>query len=490
MAWWIKQLVHPSWHIACVSVGFVFGVWLASVILAPEFLGLLGALCIASALLFRFRFLLLIGCVGGALIGLSYGAATLGDRSVYGLLVGKEITFSGTVREDPSQTASGDTSLQLKDINISGHSFSGSVFVTTRATDALRGDIVTISGKFSDGFGSFNASVRRATVIKVIRPEPGDIGRRVRDWFASNVREQIKDPQASLGVGFLTGQKSALPTDLAEALKIAGLTHIVVASGYNLTILVRLSRRLFVKVSKYLSAVSSSFMIIAFVSVTGMSPSMTRAGLVSGLSLLTWYYGHNFHALVLLPFAAAITVLIEPSYAWGDLGWQLSFAAFAGVMVFAPLLQRYFFGEQEPGVLRQILGETIAAHAVTIPVIAMSFGITSNVAILANLLVVPLVPLAMLLTFAVGILQIFHIPFIFVIAMPTEWLLTYMTSSATFLSELPWAQSEIQLEWWGWAIYIAIIIVACIWMASAVRGGPIEDASLRPPVPGLRRSRQ
>lgn len=490
MAWWIKQLVHPSWHIACVSVGFVFGVWLASIILAPEWLGLLGALCVTSALLFRFRFLLLVGCVGGTLIGLSYGAATLGDRSVYDLLVGKELTLSGVVREDPSQTASGDASLQLKDISIAEHSFSGSVFVTTRSTDALRGDIVTLRGVFSDGFGSFNGSIRRATVIKVIRPEPGDIGRKVRDWFAGNVREQIKDPQASLGVGFLTGQKSALPADLAESLKIAGLTHIVVASGYNLTILVRLSRRLFVRVSKYLSAVSSSFMIIAFVSVTGMSPSMTRAGLVSGLSLLTWYYGHNFYALVLLPFAAAITVLLEPSYVWGDLGWQLSFAAFAGVMILAPLLQRYFFGEQEPGVLRQILGETIAAHAVTVPVIAMSFGITSNVAVLANLLVVPLVPLAMLLTFIVGILQIFHMPFVFVVAVPTEWLLTYMTSSATFLSDLSWAQSEIQLEWWGWAMYIMAIVAACFWMSYATRRVSSEDVSLRPPVPGLQQSRQ
>jgi len=43
---------------------------------------------------------------------------------------------------------------------------------------------------------------------------------------------------------------------------------------------------------------------------------------------------------------------------WGDIGWQLSCTAFAVVMIVGPLLQRYFFGEKEPGLLRGILGET------------------------------------------------------------------------------------------------------------------------------------
>jgi competence protein ComEC len=272
-----------------------------------------------------------------------------------------------------------------------------------------------------------------------------------------------------LGIGFLTGQKSALPEDLSDALKIAGLTHIVVASGYNLTILVQMARKLFLKVSKYLSAVFSGVMITAFMAITGLSPSMTRAGLVSSLSLMAWYYGHSFHPFVLLPFAAAITVAIQPSYIWGDMGWQLSFSAFAGVMFVAPLLQAYFFGEKAPGVFRQILGETIAAHAVTMPIIALGFGTVSNVAIIANVLVVPLVPLAMLLTFICGLLSVFSIPFAWVISVPTTWLLGYMTSVATFVSELDWAQSEISSSGWVWLLYAVVLVLACFWMWRATK---------------------
>ena len=99
-------------------------------------------------------------------------------------------------------------------------------------------------------------------------------------------------------------------------------------------------------------------MILSFMAMTGFSPSMSRAGLVAGLSLAAWYYGRTIHPLVLLPVAAGTTLLINPQFGWNDLGWQLSFAAFAGVIILAPLLQRYFFGDKEPGVFRQIFGST------------------------------------------------------------------------------------------------------------------------------------
>tara|TARA_R100000781_G_scaffold108311_1_gene72804 strand:+ start:80 stop:628 length:549 start_codon:yes stop_codon:yes gene_type:complete len=164
---------------------------------------------------------------------------------------------------------------------------------------------------------------------------------------------------------------------------------------------------------------------------------------------------------VLLPFAAAVTVAIQPSYLWGDLGWQLSFAAFAGVMIVAPLFQRYFFGDTPPGTIRQILGETVAAHIATVPIIAVSFGALSNVAVVANLLIVPLVPLAMLLTFIVGVVGL-TMPFAAeVIALPATWLLGYMTSVATYVSSLPWAQFEFQPAEWMPVAYVIMLALFC-----------------------------
>lgn len=469
MGWWLRQSVHSSWGIAALCAAFVVGVWLALYLRVPIWLGA-AAFPFAVLSFYRLRmYIVPIVFIAGLSIGLGYGSASLGERDTYKDYIGLVIELAGKVKEDPSSTSSGQLSLQLDSVTINGVHLPGSVLVSVAKSDIKRGDIVSVQSIVKEGFGSFPISMSRATILSIVRPLPGDIGRVVRDWFADKVRASIPEPQASLGIGFLTGQKSALPEDLSDALKVAGLTHIVVASGYNLTILVRMARRLFVRISKYLAAVSSGVMITMFMAITGLSPSMTRAGLVSGLSLLAWYYGHRFHPLVLLPFAAAITVAIQPSYVWGDLGWQLSFAAFAGVMIVAPLLQKYFYGEKEPGILRQILGETISAHIVTIPIIAIGFGVISNVAIIANLLVVPFVPIAMLLTFICGMWSIFALPFSWLVATPTTWLLTYMTNVATFVSELSWAQSEIQLESWMWGVYVLAIVIGCIWMTRATK---------------------
>ena len=224
------------------------------------------------------------------------------------------------------------------------------------------------------------------------------------------------------------------------------MTHIIVASGYNLTILVRFSRRIFEKISKYLSMVFSVFMIVAFISITGLSPSMSRAGFVSILCLMTWYYGRKFHPVVLLSIAMAVTLIFNPSYAWGDIGWQLSFMAFAGVMILAPLLQRYFFGDKKIGFIKQILSETISAQIVTAPIIIMSFGQISNLAIIANLLILPLVPLTMFLTFIAGLGSLIFPSYASMIGLPAKFILDYMIEVIKGLSNIPWAVSKFELS--------------------------------------------
>ena len=309
----------------------------------------------------------------------------------------------------------------------------------------------------------------RAELEGFHRPVPGDIAFQVRDWFSNAVRTAIPEPQASLGVGYLVGQRRALPAELDTALQIAGLTHIVVASGYNLTILVRFARRLFEKISKYLSVLASSGLIISFISVTGLSPSMSRAGLVAGLALLAWYYGRSFHPMVLLSFAAAVTVLVNPAYAWGDVGWQLSFAAFGGVMIVAPLLQQFYFGDKKPGTLRQIVGETFAAWLCTLPILMSTFGYASIVAVFANLLILPLVPLAMVLVLFAGIGALVVPVIAELIALPATLLLTYMTEVTFAMSNVSWARLEIAIDSaLVGGLYLALIVF-CLYMWRATQ---------------------
>jgi competence protein ComEC len=463
--WRLHQRVHVSWMIAVICLFFVIGVWGAQYIVLSGWWIVVGGVVGFFGFWQRKVLSIMYAVIAGIVIGICYGSTISNGFEPYRSLVGQNVTLTGKVKEDPSLTSKRLIVFQLDQVKYNGESYPGSIWISvTGQPKAKRGDIVTVTGEAREGFGTFPLSLSMARIVRVDQLVPGDIGRVVRDWFNDGVRKGIPEPAASLGIGYLTGQKSALPPDLAGALQIAGLSHIVVASGYNLTILVRLSRRLFIRVSKFLSLFASGIMIVSFIMITGLSPSMTRAGLVSSLSLLTWYYGRQFHPFVLLPFAAAITVVGQPSYAWGDLGWQLSFAAFAGVMIVAPLMQRYFFGEAPPGTIRQVFGETVAAHLVTIPIVVPAFGLLSNVAIPANILIVPLVPLAMLLTFLTGVVGLVAPNFADIAGLPATWLLQYMILVAETLADVPWAQTAITPAGWMVAGYIIVLVVVCFYM--------------------------
>lgn len=470
----LRKRLHSSWLIAVISISLVVGVWLTSKIDSSIFLNigwLVGGLALAAIALWRRSLYLLIFCVlGGLMIGLWRGSIDRVDLAYVESHIGSITDVEGRIREDLDILSDGQYVLRIDELKLAGKAVAGSVWVTIKDGDKIqRSDHVAVSGKLSSGFGSFVGSMFRAEVLSVNRPVPGDVALVVRDWFAGLVRSVVLEPQASLGLGFLLGQRRALPTDLAEALQIVGLTHIIVASGYNLTILVRFCRRFFMRVSRFAALIAGGGMVAGFIAITGASPSMSRAGLVAGLSLLAWYYGRRFHPVVLLGFAAAVTVVVNPSYAWGDMGWQLSFAAFAGVMILAPLLQAYFFGDKKPSFMRQIIGETASAQIATLPILVVGFGYISNVSLLANTLVLPLVPMAMLLVFVTGVAQAIWPWLAAIVALPATWLLSYMIGVANIFAELPWARSNVDLGVWFVAVYYLALVTLCVYLKKTTK---------------------
>ncbi len=442
--------VHSSWLIALASISVLVGAFLGQFY---QFYSSAGWLLIGISLFISgfFSKRQLLGVVlvisAGLIIGLQRGGMQAQQQARLQIFIGETVELSGRVAEDPSLDADGDLRFRLRDIAVDGELYSGEVWVSTNQQVPLkRSDNVLITGLVSKGFGTIPAAVYRASIVEISREDYSDVARDTRDWFAENIREGIREPEASLGSGFLLGQKSALPEKLDIELRLLGLTHIVVASGYNLSILVRYGRRLFERISRFSAVALSGILVFCFANITGFSPSMTRASLITGLSLLAWYYGRKFHPVVLLSFSAAITILINPTYIWGDLGWLLSFSSFVGVIMLSPLIHKYFWGEEKPGDVRQVVIETFSAQVLTLPLIMLTFGQYSPLALVANALILPFIPLAMLLTFIAGITAVILPSWISeVIAWPAETLMGYMTGVVDYLASQPIAAREISL---------------------------------------------
>lgn len=425
-----------------------------------------GGVAVILSLLGKRAWMLALIVVGSIMIGAWRGGVEMQSLGAYGRMIGQKITLTGVVGADPQAAEADAQAVALTKVEIQRTDYGGTIYATlVEAPQLRRGDKLSLEARLSPGYGPYAASAYGGRLLGVERPV--DIFLEMRDAFSGALREVMGEPMASLGVGILVGQKSELSSDFSEALKVAGLTHIVVASGYNLTILVRMARRLFEKISKYQAALWSVLMVLGFMAITGWSASMTRAGLVAGLSLWAWYYGRQFHPVTLLAVAAAITTVVYPPYVWGDIGWVLSFTAFAGVIILGPLLHAHFYGEQKAGFLARTLLETISAQLLTLPIMLGVFGQFSVVALLSNIIILPLVPLVMLLSFIAALSQMI-IPAVAVfVAWPAQQVLGYMVWAVNWTASFPWAQVKIQMPWWGIVVSYGVIVLLCVYLRRA-----------------------
>lgn len=458
----LKSRVHTSWLIAWLSFGILVGIAAARILQLNVPGGAVIALALAVlALLIRSKASVMFIVAAGLTLGLARGSVIADSYSSYQEYIGKKVQLSGTVADDAAMSPEGEQRLRLKEIRIDSHKFSGTVWISSSDTREIkRGDKVEVSGQINPGFGGVAAAMYSAKVTQLVSRPNADPALEFRDRFAGGVRRAIPGDGANLGLGLLTGQKTSLPEELVNSLRALGLTHIIVASGYNLTILVRFARRLLSRVSRYLAAFAGTSLIAGFTLVTGFSPSMSRAALVAGLSLFAWYYGRRVHPFVLLPLAAAITAYINPAYVWGDLGWYLSFTAFAGVMILAPLVTNYFWGEEKPGILRNVAVETFSAQLLTLPLTIMVFGEFSLLALPANLLVLPLIPLAMILTFVAGLGGLISPLAGGILGFPAKMLLEFISNFASWASNLPSAKGELSIN--SSAMLLAYLVITCL----------------------------
>lgn len=465
--------LHPSWLLTLASATFVTGIVgskLISVFEGGVYCLLAGLLCCFTAFLARHRTVaVIIVMAGGLLLGYARGAMYRQSVDPYKQLLGKQVVLSGRLQSDPERSRTGEVNLRLYHVEVEGWRLGGTVWSTVSHSGELkRSDVITISGRVSPGFGTVAAAVYRAQVVSVGRNTMDDPGLLVRDRFAASVRRTIKDPEAFLANGFLVGAQASLPEKMDTDLKLLGLSHIVVASGYNLTILVRFARRLFLRISRFTALVTAMLLVLMFTAIAGNSPSMMRAAIVVIMSLLAWFYGRKLHPIVLLSISAAVSTALKPEYAWGDIGWLLSFGSFVGVLILSPLIHSFFWAHQPAGFVRQLFIETLSAYAVTLPLVIFIFGRFSAVSILANMLVLPLIAPVMALTFLVGVVSVLIPPIAPIVGLPAQLLLQYITSIVGWLSGFSFASSEVSQGLANMALsYLALLgLVLFLWRRS------------------------
>lgn len=430
---WLKKPLHPSWMFYIMVFGLIcdtiltlatktsyFSSWLFLIIASILFI---------FAIMRPFRPMLLVAFLAGVMIADFRVDFELTGQRYFEQLTGKTVTLVGTLTESPD-IESGSAKIRLTHIKMqqnsvvdsTGHNppdnngppttsqpefnnqeIPGTIYVQlARAPDLERSDVVTLQGKLGTGFGVFVASMFRPELLKIERADPGDIFARLKNWFANLIKEHVSSPAAELGLGYLMGMNGGLSDQFSEALRAVGMTHVIVASGTHLGILASITKKIFGKISRFAAVFFSLLMVMSFVLVVGFTPSMTRAALVAILTLLMSYIGRRFTPWRLLSLVAAITLLISPMYFF-NLGWQLSFSSFLGIMIVAPRMTKMFYGGKSPPWLASMILASLATCLTCAPLLIFNFGSISLLSFVANLIILPTLPYAMLLVFLTGV---------------------------------------------------------------------------------------
>jgi competence protein ComEC len=385
---------------------------------------------------FTLCFLALL-CFG---IGWWRGSIGMQQLAVHKSLQHQKVTLVGRAAEDAVYGQRYQLEFSMGNVEVvspTPQPLIGSILVRGFGEAAInRGDMVQVSGKLYPTRGNNLGGVSFAELHVLERDSSGL--NQLRRKFAAGLQSALPEPAASFGLGLLIGQRSTLPEASKQDLQHAGLTHIIAVSGYNLTIIVIACRRLLAKRSKFQATVMCLGLIGLFLLITGSSPPLFRAAVISTITIAAWYYGRAVKPVVLLLTAAAITVLANPLYLWGNVSWYLSFLAFFGVLVMAPLVTKRFLA-REPKVLAGIMIESACASLLVVPYILYIFGEVSLVSLPANVLVIPFIPLAMVVVLAAGLAGMLLPAFAGWFALPAKWLLTYMLDTAAMLSRIPHA---------------------------------------------------
>jgi competence protein ComEC len=425
--------------------------WLAGIALAPlAGLPLLSSLA-AGALFFLFAFTLrkfriVFLCLAIFLLGsarLAFAQPKPGPHFL-GSYINQSAVFDVALEEDPVPKGSGFR-VRARVERIAGPEgdvtgLEGTVLVEFRNRPAgwipLYGDRVRLSGLLQPppivtGFDYAGYLARQGVYAVLSDPAVQSAADRggdpVMNGLHSFRRRALKilkqlfpEPEGALLAGILLGDDSAIPKDLQQAFAQTGTSHIVAISGFNISIVAGvfmiLTRRLPRRVPGWLVAAAG---IAIYTVLVGATPSVVRAAIMGGLAILARQLGRRSHGLTALLFAGALMTAANPWTLW-DVGFQLSFAATLGLILYADPLQEGVerllsrLGKERARALASAAGEiflmTTAAQITTLPIMLYQFQSLSLIAFAVNPLILFVQPMLMIAGGAAVLLGMVWLP--------------------------------------------------------------------------------
>lgn len=297
------------------------------------------------------------------------------------------------------------------------------VFIKTgSAKQFLPGDIIRVQGWLSVIEGpknpnAFDARIYYNTIG--IRHQlyckeedligEGDAGfsleRMTAGWqilLSGLVHQHVSAQVAQLTNALVWGDRSDMDSEVRDAFADSGAMHVLSVSGMHVAIIYSMlfyilgapgNGLYYKRLSRFMLY---SFAILLYVGLTGACPAVVRAGLMIILFLFGKSMGWHTQIWNLLGFAAFMMLWINP-YVWQNIGFQLSFLAMAGILLFArPVIRFASFKNIIVHNVWQVTALSIVAQIFILPILLRQFHQFPLTFILSSIVAIPAAYLVML----------------------------------------------------------------------------------------------
>ncbi len=235
----------------------------------------------------------------------------------------------------------------------------------------------------------------RADRISALTPDVPPWPVAVKRWAVDAITARLPETSGALLAGLLLGERSALPPQSDEAFRRAGVYHILAVSGFNVALLAGavFGGLAIGGIPRRGAAVVAAVVLVGFALVVGGQPSVLRATVMGLLLLAALLLDRESQLLNALALAVLALLLWRPGDLW-EPGFQLSFAATAGIVYLTPRLTAAMAERGWPGWLATAVAVSVGAQAAVTPLMLAHFNQLSLIGVGANLAVVPLAGVA------------------------------------------------------------------------------------------------
>lgn len=254
------------------------------------------------------------------------------------------------------------------------------------------------------------------------------------------INRTLPEQQAGLLNGMLIGYRDGLTEEVEEAFSDSGLVHIMAVSGANIAFIILPFAFIFkkLKMKPELAHSLTIAVVIFFVFITGFSPSVFRAAIMSITVLVGKIIKRETDTAAAISFSAIILLITNP-YNIFDVGFQLSYSATISLVLFCRNIDRIFERIHMPKYIREALAVTVAAQIGVIPITVYHFNNICLISPLSNLLAAPTLELITILGSGMALTGFFSINTAKIIGLVNCALLSILLYITKITASVPFA---------------------------------------------------